>query len=478
VSVVVNKQTLLASLVLALVLLNPQGNQVQEALADQHQVVTVNDLFSEVAKETPAFGGMFYDEEGNLNIYLLDIGQRGRAQAAIAAVFGAERIPKDAIRVLPARYSFADLRAWQDQAFSLFAIPGVLSTGIEHKTNMLRVGVQDLQLSDEVRLALRNLGIPQEAVRIEQTDPSVLQPTLRQRVRPVKGGLNIDANNCTLGFNAWHVGLEGFTTASHCTANMGVVDGESFYQTAIMENDFVGVEAGDPPFFTCGDPYFGEPCRYSDVAFAQYGIDVDFSVGFIEKTQVVNTPQIPESVNIVGDFQITAARDALEGEVVNKVGRSSGWTQGVVTAICVDADMGTYIMLCQTEADYESAGGDSGSPVFLIPSPSSDNVTLVGSHWGGRGDAGACPGGCTDEGIPMTTTGVFSPFSQVAGELGALTVTAAAVGGIAELPDITGSEAAMNETTSANYAALAAALTATLAGLAAAAWYARRRWLG
>ena len=54
------------------------------------------------------------------------------------------------------------------------------------------------------------------------------------------------------------------------------------------------------------------------------------------------------------------------------------------------------------------------------------------------------------------------------------------VGGIPELPDITGPEAAMNETASANYTLWTVIAAATAAGvitLAGAAWYARRRWL-
>ena len=54
------------------------------------------------------------------------------------------------------------------------------------------------------------------------------------------------------------------------------------------------------------------------------------------------------------------------------------------------------------------------------------------------------------------------------------------VGGIAELPEIAGSEAAMNETASTNYAlwtVIAAGSTAGVITLAGAAWYTKRRWL-
>ena len=453
---------------------------LREAAAQQQRVITINDLLSDVGRAAPGFGGMSYDSQGNLSVYLLDPAQREAAQAAIAGVFGAARVPVAGIRVLPARYSFADLRAWQDQARSLLAIPGVLSSGIDHKTNVLEVGVQDLRLSDEVHRALRNLGIPQEAVHIMETESIALQPTLRNRERPVEGGLNIDNNGCTLGYNALRGGVEGFVTASHCSTTLALVDGHLFYQTALIAADLIGVETVDPALLrqVAACP-LGWLCRFSDVDFSQYANGVNFARGRIEKTQGVNTPQIPGNVNIVGNFQITGTGVALVGQTVNKVGRSSGWTQGVVTGICVDENMVTYIMLCQTEANYESAGGDSGSPVFQIPSSATDNVTLVGSHWGGYGSAGACPGGCTDEGLPMTTTGVFSPFGQVVGELGPLTVTAAVVGGILEEPEAdAGARAGRAEgsSTLADVGTLAGgAAAAALVAAAGAGWYARRR---
>ena len=64
--------------------------------------------------------------------------------------------------------------------------------------------------------------------------------------------------------------------------------------------------------------------------------------------------------------------------VVDKVGRSTGWTRGEVTATCVSRDHGYAVKVCQIRADYHSAGGDSGSPVFFkLPG---DNVALVGIH--------------------------------------------------------------------------------------------------
>ena len=481
---------------LALLWANLGPNGPGGVSADQPRVITINDRFSDVARAEPAFGGMFYDEQGNLTVYLLDTGKREHARAAIAAVFGVKRIPKDGIRVLPARYSFADLRAWQDQSLSLFAIPGVLSSYINHKANMLEVGVQDLRLSDEVHHALQNLGIPQEAVHIKQTEPIVLQvqETLRNKVRPVKGGLEIQrrinptlASVCTLGVNALRAGKEGFVTASHCSATPAAVDtgdGAVFYQKEngpFLDGDKIGHETVDPPPFACPPPDEGQQCRFSDVNFSEYDIaPAQYRVGFIEKTQGLNAPQIPESKNIAGNFQITGTGDALQEQVVNKVGRSSGWTNGTVTAVCATERFGVYIKLCQNEASYQSAAGDSGSPVFQIAAPGSDSVTLVGIHWGGKVFAGLCPADCTDEGDRLTTTGVFTPFDITDGVLGPLTVTApTGVGGVAEPPDVAdsalGTAASCHGSSSPN--ALVITVAAALVVVAVGGWYVRRRSL-
>ena len=49
---------------------------------------TLDDALAEVAQDVPGFGGMFYDERGDLNVYLLDPGQQVPAETSIASVFG------------------------------------------------------------------------------------------------------------------------------------------------------------------------------------------------------------------------------------------------------------------------------------------------------------------------------------------------------------------------------------------------------
>ncbi|HEY9506407.1 MAG TPA: hypothetical protein VIQ27_10575, partial [Gemmatimonadales bacterium] len=112
------------------------------------------------------------------------------------------------------------------------------------------------------------------------------------------------------------------------------------------------------------------------------------------------------SVTIAGRFTIIAEAGASTGQTVHKVGRTTGWTRGGVSATCVNVNVsGTNItQLCQTLVTAGVGAGDSGSPVFRRQS-GTNNVRLVGILWGGDG----------------TNLYVYSPISNIEAELGALT---------------------------------------------------------
>lgn len=102
------------------------------------------------------------------------------------------------------------------------------------------------------------------------------------------------------------------------------------------------------------------------------------------------------------------------GTVTNKVGRSTGWTQGPVTKTCANINTsrpdGTdtgITLLCQTQVRYNTGGSDSGSPVFQISADGT--VVLWGIHQSGQLVNGV-------------KHGWFSPFPSIANELGFTTI--------------------------------------------------------
>jgi hypothetical protein len=146
----------------------------------------------------------------------------------------------------------------------------------------------------------------------------------------------------------------------------------------------------------------GRLCRFSDAAVFTYNSGISWSFPYVADAWCGFGPPIcyrdPPYYVVSG---VTAYLD----NGIFKVGRTTGFTTGTVTDLCVNApqydesgDTGRT-MLCQTVADYYSAGGDSGSPVVMN---SGGTYYWVGIHWGGA---------------PGVDGKLFSPWHSVLAEL-------------------------------------------------------------
>jgi hypothetical protein len=368
---------------------------------------SIDDRFADVGRAAPGFGGMFLEADV-LNVYLVDHAQGSAARRAIETGFAAGTVPVGGIRFLQADYSFNQLKAWQQRANALFELPGVVTTDVDEAANRVAVGVESASAARAVARKLGAAGIPDDAVRIDVVGQIHALATLRDRVRPLVGGLQIrfDGFLCTLSYNATHgTQGDGFVTNSHCTTNRGTVDGTLYYQPLDQVADqFVGTEVLDPPFFrrANGCPG-GKLCRWSDSAYVSRGSGVSATRGALAKTTGANNG----SLEIAGSFTIGSeqAGNAPVGTTLNKVGRTTGWTQGSVTNSCVNTGVSgsRIVVLCQDFVSAGVGGGDSGSPVFRIVT--GDTVQLSGTLWGGN-SAG--------------TSFVYSPMTNIERELGAL----------------------------------------------------------
>jgi hypothetical protein len=394
------------------------GNSNPAALpgpAQIDEIETADDRFAAVARQVPDFGGMFFDQDGTLQVYML--GQKGPANEALIAslddvitreIGRGERLSGRGIEVLEAQYSFLDLYRWQQQMSpEMLALPDVVFTDIDEMTNRLRIGITDSPgRAEAVEEYLSKLGVPREAVLISETKE--VWPELRSRRRPLRGGLQINFGGflCTLGFVATRQGTTGFVTNSHCTNTQGGVEGTVYHQpSASGTTNRIGQEIADPTYFTGGSCPSGRRCRFSDSSFARVPHPSGPSVTTARGT-IARPPTGSFTWNGVDTFTITAEAAPVAGQAVTKVGRTTGRTSGTVSRTCVNFNVaGSNItQLCQSQASFASAGGDSGSPVFRITSL--PNVTLVGIHWG--------------------SGGVFSPITgiQMSGELGSVTTCA------------------------------------------------------
>jgi len=360
-----------------------------------------------LARTVPGFGGLFIDN-GVPTVYLTDVTKRGAAERALGAFAQSRGVAPGDIRVLQGRYAYGDLDRWtQAVSYEAFDQGGVVFVDLDEAANRVLVGVERGASLANIRGLAARLGVPAEALVVRETDPIVYAATLQDQVRPVVAGVQIHFGNflCSIGFNAVSGGQNSFVTASHCTNKQGGVEGTQYFQSLSSQaNSFIGTEVADPAYkrnLAPGCPK-GKLCRFSDASRAAYAAGVPFTLGGIAQTSGPNNG----SLTITGTFSITSEGNAVVGDVANKVGRTTGWTQGVVTNTCVNTGVsGTRIVqLCQTFVSAGVGGGDSGSDVFGQTGGSS--VRLLGILWGGN-QAG--------------TQFVYSPITNVEQELGALT---------------------------------------------------------
>ncbi len=303
----------------------------------------------------------------------------------------------------PSQPGQEELERVHQRLLPLFVLPGVVYTDAREDLGRLEVGVIGREVFGPVERELERLNVSRSLVDIVVTEPIVSLVTLRDRVRPVQGGLQtaFSVYVCTVGFNATRAGVAGFVTNSHCTKKQGGVESTVHYQPTSGANNRTGVETADPQYFKGGACPINKKCRYSDSAFIAYDAGVTSALGSIEQTAL-------GSLTITGSYQIVSEGSSSVEDVVNKVGRTTGRSQGTVTNTCVNTGvLGTNILqLCQDFVTAAVGGGDSGSPVFAIVS--GNTVQLRGVLWGGNQSG---------------TMFVYSPIANVEGatELGPLT---------------------------------------------------------
>jgi hypothetical protein len=187
---------------------------------------------------------------------------------------------------------------------------------------------------------------------------------------------------------------------SHCTQHgtLGGLVGAAFHQPVIASggtsnaNRF-GTEIQDPAYTSgmWGCPA-GKTCRYSDAALVEItNGNFAWDHGGIART--VGGPQALPT--IYASLSIDQANprialagtitDLFPGDVVQKIGRTTGWTSGVVTNTCLHVTYGPHdpnSRLCSAAVSGGAGRGDSGSPVFW--QGSNGQYYLAGILFGGN----------------------------------------------------------------------------------------------
>lgn len=387
-----------------------------------------DDLYVQVNKKVPTFGGAYWNSNGDLQIALT----RPDSEAGKDAAFALREIVNSGVdvakpQIAHAEYTFIELKEWKDRLYGLHqAVPQLVSTGITQSRNRIQLGVTDSEKNRAVIVEnLDQLQIPRGAVLISEEAPIQALSELNDRHRPIRSGLRIRTpaepgglftRACTVGPLAVNSGMTGFVTAAHCSRYQGEVDHEHYYQpgpdASVISPPFdrIGSERKDPFLSSSNCPYAGRKCSTTDANFVQFEPGTSYKRGTIARTS--------SGTNWNGSnvYRITSKSDTMEGWVVRKVGATTGNTAGTVLNTCVDFHSDSpnpgITIRCQVRTWMHADFGDSGAAGFgLTNSPNTNDVALRGILVGGSN-----PGGVGNV--------YFTKISRIQARMGTMTVCA------------------------------------------------------
>lgn len=371
----------------------------------------------------PGLGGVFLDRSsGRVTVYLRDMEHRDAALQELRALapslnvdaaFRAKLGTEDATKIIPGQYGFSELVAWQQEISRVVREPGFLSIDADEALNRVRVTIAEDAAPERFMRAIAAAGIPDSAVVIDTSPLIVSLASVRDRIRPTAGGLQISnalSTLCTLGFNVdvQFYGQKGFLTASHCDSGTrgGGGTGNSIYQNTVSLSNTIGIVSINPAWtrtdFECRGYTL---CTLADVMYVEA---VNYSASEwakkVVKASYAGINNAPGSLTISSYWTgLSIAPFTYVGASVDKVGRTSGLTRGKIGATCenplVDSlKVAPYVVLCSERVDSAAAGeGDSGAPVYY-PEFSPDPTYAIGIVFASTGSSfgtdGICTAGC------------------------------------------------------------------------------------
>jgi hypothetical protein len=148
-----------------------------EAAVNTHGFRGIMDDMLRIEAVAPGFAGYYVEKDTVLIALLVDPENEARLRAATAELKG-RREPgtfnslslTKVVRIVPAMYSLSELAAWQDLMFGVIAKFDVLtSVGVDITHNKVRIGITEAAGEPVMFEAVRKLGVPGDAVRIEVT---------------------------------------------------------------------------------------------------------------------------------------------------------------------------------------------------------------------------------------------------------------------------------------------------------------------
>ncbi|MBW7934238.1 MAG: hypothetical protein H3C62_11685 [Gemmatimonadaceae bacterium] len=369
-------------------------------------------VFDDIARGAPGFGGFYLSREGDVVVWSLNPGEDTPLRASGALVRETLRIKSHgralrAVKVVRGRFTFWELARARDLLFdeALGRVKGMHGLDLDERANRVAAYFgpgEVIEGTAAIRRIVQLAGLDTAMLDVRAAEPPVFDASsapsppiphaysLISGADTIVGGLqwsNDGANpSCSVGVIATYGGNTGMFSASHCSSNWWGVDGTPAYLWSGNHAQF-GSETVDPNGSSCWwwDPIGWYECRFSDAAFWQLNGAVPAAKGLIARTAYSAGPGGSTAGSIILDTShpylvVTGTTGALySGELVEKMGWVTGWTWGYMDDTCRDAFDNDHVLKCQYAAAYWSAGGDSGSPVFQRD-PITGDAIMAGLH--------------------------------------------------------------------------------------------------
>jgi hypothetical protein len=129
-----------------------------------------------VAQQVPDFGGWFFDDHGDLNVWVRNPDLHGaRARAAVAQVAAEVGLiparPDYRIIIRQGRYGWQELSDWRDRIEDAAStIEGVRWVDLDERTNRVSIGVNSGRARAQARKEAAEIGIPVSALSVQMVD--------------------------------------------------------------------------------------------------------------------------------------------------------------------------------------------------------------------------------------------------------------------------------------------------------------------
>ncbi|MET0396831.1 MAG: hypothetical protein ABW277_08420 [Longimicrobiaceae bacterium] len=369
--------------------LGPQPSDASaRAAAAPQSFRTPDDEYARASRaEVPGFAGFYLKADGTPVVRLVDPSQRGAAQRYLAQEFIRARHGRHASAAaqpefIRATYDFGQLKDWAEALTPLMSTrDDVFLVDVDEVENRVLLGVADAAAGGAVRAEAARLGIPAAAVAVQNQAKPQVRASLRDWQSTLKGGIQIAFGQylCTLGFPATRnsTGATVFVTNAHCTGTQYANDGIAIYQNTVAAGNQIGNEVADRGMWACVSGVAS--CRQADAAYISNNGTRAVGRGLIARTNWATG--MNAGTTIIGDFRIVSRYTGSlpVNSYLDKTGRTSGSTYGLVTNSCVTIG----VLRCQDISKVWSEGGDSGSPVYVWVA--NNDVQLHGVMWGGPG---------------------------------------------------------------------------------------------